>query len=132
MDAVTAHMCKEGKQNMTTIRLINCFEVPEGRDEEFLAGFRKVNDYMAAKPGFVGNRLHRALVPEARFRFINYVEWETAEHLDAARDAGYLEVIKAVFAMGATSTHAIFEVVQDRSRSGVELDAPRVAYLPQP
>lgn len=112
---------------MTTIRLINCFEVPEGRDAEFLAGFRKVNDYMAAKPGFVGNRLHRALVPDARYRFINYVEWETAEHLDAARDAGYVELIKGVFAMGATSTHAIFEVVQDRTRSGVVTDLTAVS-----
>jgi heme-degrading monooxygenase HmoA len=111
---------------MATVRLINCFEVPEGRDEEFIATFRKVNDYMAAKPGYMGNRLHRALVPDARYRFINYVEWETAEHLDAARDAGYIEVIKGVFAIGATSTHAIFEIVQDRTRSGVVLDLTAV------
>jgi heme-degrading monooxygenase HmoA len=98
-----------------TIRLINCFEVPAGRDEEFLARFREVNTYMADKPGYLGHRLHRALVPEARYRFVNYVEWRSAEDLTAARDESYRDLVRGVQAAGFTSTHAIYDIVHQRS-----------------
>ena len=61
------------------IRYINCFEVPEGRDDEFLRLFRVVNDHMAQQPGYIGHRLHRSVAPDARYRFVNYVEWESVD-----------------------------------------------------
>jgi heme-degrading monooxygenase HmoA len=100
------------------VRLINCFEVPADRDDEFLARFREVNAYMAGKPGYRGHRLHRALAADARFRFVNYVEWQSAEHLAAARDPGYLELVRAVLAVGVTSTHALYEIVHEGSVDG--------------
>jgi heme-degrading monooxygenase HmoA len=39
------------------VRLINCFEVPAGREEEFFAAFQKVNAYMRAKKGYVGHKM---------------------------------------------------------------------------
>ena len=101
-----------------TVRLINCFEVPAGRDEEFLARFRDVNSYMASKPGYLSHKLHRSLASDARYQFINYVEWQSAEHLSAARDERYIELARAVLAAGFTSTHALYEVVHERSSVG--------------
>ncbi len=100
---------------MTMIRLINCFEVPEIRDEEFLARFREVNTYMSGQPGYLGHRLHRALVPGARYRFVNYVEWRSADHLAAARDERYRDLVRAVQAAGFSSTHAIYDIVHQGS-----------------
>ena len=93
------------------VRLINCFEVPDGRDEQFLARFRDVNAYMVGKPGYIAHQLHQSLTAQARFRFVNYVEWESSEHLAAARDDRYGELVRAVLADGFTSTHALYEVV---------------------
>lgn len=98
-----------------TIRLINCFEVPDNRDEEFLARFRDVNEYMAGKAGYLGHRLHRALVPQARYRFVNYVEWRSAQDLTAARDDRYRDLVRAVHTAGFDSTHAIYDIVHQRS-----------------
>lgn len=93
------------------VRLINCFGVPDGRDAEFLERFRAVNAYMVDKPGYRGHQLHKALAPDARYRFVNYVEWQSAEHLAAARDERYRDLVRAVMDAGFTSTHALYDVV---------------------
>jgi heme-degrading monooxygenase HmoA len=70
---------------MANMVLINAFEVPpEQPDEEFLAGWQRAADYMSAQRGFVGSRLHRAVSPDPRFRFINVAEWESPQHFQAA------------------------------------------------
>ena len=111
------------------VRLINCFEVPSGRDEEFLTMFGEMNDYMAARPGFLGNRLHRSLAPDARYRFINYVEWESPAHLRAARDEHFDELRAGILAAGFTSTHAPYEIVQERQSGNGPIDEPTSAGL---
>jgi heme-degrading monooxygenase HmoA len=105
-------------------RLINCFEVPPDRDEEFLAMFGEMNAYMAARPGFRGNRLHRSLAPDARYRFVNYVKWESPAHLRAARDDHFDRLRAAILAAGFTSTSSVYEIVQER---GVTGDGPAAA-----
>jgi heme oxygenase (mycobilin-producing) len=58
-----------------TVILINPFEVPQATDdEEFLRGWQRAADYMRQQPGFLSSRLHRAIAPDARFRFINVAE----------------------------------------------------------
>ena len=59
--------------------LINVFEVPEGRDEEFLAGWEQARQFMEQQPGYVSTALHRSLDPTARFRYVNMAVWESAE-----------------------------------------------------
>lgn len=99
---------------MGVARLINCFEMPAGREEDFLAAFGQMNAHMAARPGFVGNWLHRSLTADARYRFVNYVEWESPAHLRAARDDRFDQLRAAVLAVGVTSDHALYEIVQQR------------------
>ena len=69
---------------MGNVILINPFEVPLDRGDEFLAGWSQAAGYMRRQPGFAGTRLHRALSPEARFGFVNVAEWESPQHFQAA------------------------------------------------
>ena len=69
---------------MGNVILINPFEVPLDRGDDFLAGWSQAADYMRRRPGFAGTRLHRALSPEARFGFVNVAEWESPQHFRAA------------------------------------------------
>jgi heme-degrading monooxygenase HmoA len=64
-----------------SVVLINLFEVPEGREDEFKAAWHAAADYLATKPGYISTRLHRSLTRDARFRFVNVAEWESAEHV---------------------------------------------------
>jgi len=54
---------------MTTVVLINPFEVPPENEEEFLKGWVAARDFMQRQKGYVATRLHRSLDPTARFRF---------------------------------------------------------------
>ena len=65
--------------------LINPFEVPENIDDDrFLKGWGRAAEYMRSQPGFVGSELHRALSPNAKFRFVNVAEWESPQDFQAA------------------------------------------------
>jgi mannose-6-phosphate isomerase-like protein (cupin superfamily) len=96
---------------MAAVPFINCFEVPPGREEAFFATFREVNGYMAAKPGYICHRLHRSLSPDARFRFVNYAEWETSEDWRAAHDEGFRQLVSRPEWAEFSSTPALYEVV---------------------
>ena len=70
---------------MSNVILINPFEVPgDVPDERFLDGWDQAADFLRTRPGFAGARLHRALSPDARFRFVNLAEWESPDHFRAA------------------------------------------------
>lgn len=90
---------------------INCFEVPPGREDEFVELWSEVNRYMRAKRGFLFNRLHRASTPDARFRFINYVQWATEEDWRAAHDAGFRSLVGKPVWRDFPHTPALFDVV---------------------
>lgn len=89
--------------------LINPFEVPAGKDDDFLTAWKGVAEYMRAQPGFIATRLHRSLAPDAKFRFVNVAEWESPRHFQAAVDNP--ELMK--LAQGAPPSHpSLYEVVQ--------------------
>jgi heme-degrading monooxygenase HmoA len=56
--------------------LINPFEVPEGEDERFLAGWDAARAALSRRRGYLGTRLHRSLGP-ADFRFVNVARWSS-------------------------------------------------------
>lgn len=60
------------------ITLINAFEVPEGQDEQFLAGWERSRDFLRTQPGYLSTKLHRSLGPDADFRYVNVARWESA------------------------------------------------------
>ena len=69
---------------MQTVILINPFEVPAGREEEFLKAWQEAAEQLRHATGFVSTRLHESLDPQAKFRFVNVAEWESPQHFQAA------------------------------------------------
>lgn len=69
---------------MSQAVLINVFEVPVERDEEFLVGWEMGKRLMEQQPGYVSTALHRSLDPQATFRYINIAVWDSAQHFQAA------------------------------------------------
>ena len=93
-----------------TVILINPFEVPEGTDDEaFLGGWQRAADFMQRQPGFLGSRLHRALAPDARFRFINIAEWSSPQDFQAAVGS---EEFRQIAKDAGPSFPALYEVVR--------------------
>ncbi|HZC74227.1 MAG TPA: antibiotic biosynthesis monooxygenase family protein [Jatrophihabitans sp.] len=98
-----------------SVRFINLFTVPVGRDERFLELWTRVNRYMAAKPGYRNHRLHRAMSDEAPYRFVNYVEWESDEAWAAAHDEGFRELVGDPGWAEFTTTPALYDIVHEGS-----------------
>lgn len=96
---------------MAQITLINCFKVPAGRDEQFLAEWMQVNAYMRQKPGYIRHRLHRAIEANGEYRFVNVADWESAEHFNAAHDEGFRELASKPVWKDFPASPALFEVV---------------------
>jgi hypothetical protein len=63
---------------MAEIVFINCFEVPIGREEAFLQLWEQIDGFMCRQPGFRWRRLHRALDPGAKLRYVNVAGWASA------------------------------------------------------
>jgi heme oxygenase (mycobilin-producing) len=61
------------------VTLINFFDVPADADEAFLAGWERARDFLAARQGFGATALHRALRPDAEFRFVDVARVEAPE-----------------------------------------------------
>ena len=77
-----------------SVILINPFEVPKGKEKEALAFWEKVAEYMRKQPGFIATRLHQAVVPWARFHFINVAEWESVAHFETVMNSeGFQELV---------------------------------------
>jgi heme-degrading monooxygenase HmoA len=58
------------------VTLINAFEVPDGEDDGFLAGWDAARATLAEQQGYLGTRLHHAL-GAAEFRFVNVARWSS-------------------------------------------------------
>ena len=93
-----------------SVTLINPFEVPNGtHDEEFLQGWDRAADYMRQQPGFLSSRLHRALAPNARFRFINVAEWTSPPAFQAAVTS---EQFREIAKGASPGSPALYEVIK--------------------
>jgi heme oxygenase (mycobilin-producing) len=64
---------------MTAAILINCFEVPPDRDDQFLALWKEADELLRGRAGYRTTRLHKAVGPQARFRWVNIAELESVE-----------------------------------------------------
>jgi heme-degrading monooxygenase HmoA len=62
---------------MQPVILINPFEVPAGKEEQFLKAWNEAAELLRHVPGFRSTRLHESLDPQAKFRFVNVAEWES-------------------------------------------------------
>lgn len=99
-----------------TVTYINLFEIPAGKEEDFVGFYRRVNDYMSAKAGYLGNTMHRAREAGSRYGFVNVVRWESEEELHAAHDEGYLSLVRSPEAqeIGMRFTPGCYDVIHQR------------------
>ena len=99
---------------MQPVTWINIFDVPADRAEEFSALWHDVfAPHFSAKPGFVSYKMHRATSPDARFRFVNIAVWESAEHIKAAHDERFRELISRPELDGITAHPGIYEIISE-------------------
>jgi antibiotic biosynthesis monooxygenase (ABM) superfamily enzyme len=64
---------------VSTAILINCFEVAPDQDERFLTLWKQADDLLRSRGGYRSTRLHKALGPQARFRYINVAELDAVD-----------------------------------------------------
>lgn len=69
---------------MSPVILINPFEVPADKNEDFVARWREAAEYLRKQEGFVSTRMHESLDPSASFRFVNVAVWESVEDFQRA------------------------------------------------
>ena len=93
------------------VQFLNCFEVRPGREDAFLALWAHVNEYMQTKPGYLGHRLQRSLSPDARYRFVNLAQWESAEAWQQAHDAGFRRLVSTPEWAEFPPTPSLYETV---------------------
>jgi len=94
-----------------SVILINVFEVPQGRDREFLAGWERTAEFMRRQEGFRSTRLHGSLNGEAQFRYVNVAEWVSPAAFQqavgqdafraAARDIAFAQAHPSLYRVGA-------------------------------
>jgi antibiotic biosynthesis monooxygenase (ABM) superfamily enzyme len=69
---------------MTTVTLINCFQVPAEREAEFLALWHQADALLRTRGGYLTTRLHKALQPDSRYQYINIAELDSVQTWKAA------------------------------------------------
>jgi heme oxygenase (mycobilin-producing) len=92
--------------------LINAFEVPEGEDEAFLAGWERQREFLSARDGYLATWLHRSLSPDADFRFVNVAVWESAQAFREATSQPEFRNAPVPFRFHAS----LYEVVREDQR----------------
>lgn len=95
------------------VTLVNCFEVPAGREDEFFSMWQEVNAYTRKKKGYLEHKLHRSLAPDARFRFVNIARWMSLEDFQAAHDDGFRAMVQQPAWSAFRSSPALYEVVHE-------------------
>jgi heme-degrading monooxygenase HmoA len=98
---------------VASVVFVNCFEVPDGRDDAFSKLWTDVNDYMRRQPGYLGHRLVRALTADSRYRFVNVAEWASAEDCAAAHGEEFRELVANPAWAEFTSVPALFETIHE-------------------
>ena len=63
-----------------SVTLINVFNVPEDKQDEFLKNWKETTAVFSKRKGFIETHLHRNTgVGNQTFQFINIARWESAE-----------------------------------------------------
>jgi hypothetical protein len=107
-----------------SVVFINCFEVPVGREAQFLDLWQQIDDYMCAKDGFQWRRLHRSLDDEARLRYVNVAGWDSAGQFDAAHDGEFRRLQSQSGWHEFPALPALYAVERETVRESVQRSTP--------
>jgi heme-degrading monooxygenase HmoA len=70
---------------MQTVKEITPFEIPAGKDEDFLKGWNEIAERLRPLPGVISLQLHESLDPATKFRFMAVTEWGSSLRYEAVR-----------------------------------------------
>jgi heme-degrading monooxygenase HmoA len=94
------------------VTLINSFVVPAGRDAVFLEMWTEASMYFRRQPGFLSLRFHRAVSPDADYRYVNVARWDSLAHFQAAHaTAEFRAIVTADEWKEFPANPALYEVV---------------------
>jgi heme-degrading monooxygenase HmoA len=118
-----------GQPHTGMVTLINSFEVPAGREAAFEAMWHTTAAWFRTQPGYVSNRLHRAVSPNAHYRFVNVVQWRSeADYQAAHRAPEFLRQVQAPEWQEFPNRPALYTVVVDaNAEAGITLDRTSIA-----
>lgn len=68
------------------VTLINSFVVPLEAEARFRELWHATSSFFRGQPGFRSLRLHRAVSDDAPYRYVNVVEWDSADLYRAAHE----------------------------------------------
>ena len=95
-----------------SVTLINSFVVSPERDEAFFALWQQASHYFRMQPGFVSLRFHRAVSPDAQYRYVNVATWATMTDFHAAHGtAEWQELVRQEAWKEFPNNPALYEVV---------------------
>src|SRR5260370_40030815 len=66
---------------------------------------------MRHEPGFLSSRLHQSLNPQAKFRFVNVAQWESAQHFQTAMSKEAFQ--KGIGQMNYVAYPALYEIIAE-------------------
>ena len=93
------------------VTLINLFDVAAEHDAEFRQRWQQVNDHMRTQPGYLGHTLHRAVTPDAAYRYVNVAQWRSADDFRAAHGPGFRALVSQPGWDRFPSRPALYEVI---------------------
>jgi heme-degrading monooxygenase HmoA len=94
------------------VTLINSFVVAPGRDDVFVSMWTEASRYFRAQPGFVSLRFHRAVSPDADYRYVNVARWETLRDFQAAHETEeFRRIVSAEKWKEFPASPALYEVI---------------------
>jgi heme-degrading monooxygenase HmoA len=100
------------------VTLVNCFVVNPQRDAAFLELWSSTSAYFRKQPGYLGLRLHRAVSPDAAYRYINVASWASAADFQAAHQTPeFFQVVGKPAWQEFPSSPALYEVVIEHTAS---------------
>lgn len=107
------------------VTLITAFEVPADADEPFVAGWERARELLAAGNDHRAAALHRALRPDADFRFVGVARVEPPRAWPEAASDPAFPGAELPFA-----THpGLYEVVREHGTPDVEGGVLRIAHF---
>ncbi|MFF4312997.1 antibiotic biosynthesis monooxygenase family protein [Streptomyces sp. NPDC001507] len=109
---VIAEAMSEERPDGAGVTMVNLFELPNERVEEFLGAWRPRAQRASESPGFVDFRMHRA-VSDASLPLVNVAHYASVEVWKALQADPEFQARKAVNPPYATANPGLFEVVAE-------------------
>ena len=73
--------------------LINTFIAFAGKEQECIAYWDKVADYMIKQDGFISTKLHQRISADGKFSLVNVAQWESESKFNRVVEGDEFQVV---------------------------------------